>query len=329
MAASAAFIGSVLASNRVLLTALWSRRHLLLGVGLLQLGIAVAWMPAAFLIGAPLGLAVWIMLRSAQPENRLVAAVFASGFGLILVAEVVYFQDVFADRMNTVFKLYFQAWLLLAIASAAGVVLAIQRTRPRYRLLASSALVVGVATTLSYMPLSTYDWTNGFNDRAGLNGEQFIAATSPDEFAAIEWVRSRAERGDVVVEAPGCSYEVIAGVPMNRVSAFSGVPTLVGWIGHEHQWRRGAGSDVWGMLQRRADEANAVLDGSVPPDRTNARFIIVGSQELAGAAICEEVSPRSEEALDQMQSNGWVVAFERGGTRVLVSADDRAVAGSN
>ena len=326
IATCVAFIGSVLASDRGLLAAMWSRRHVLLGVGLLQFGIAVAWMPAAFVIGAPLGFAIWVVLRSTQPENRLVAAVFASGFGLILVAEVVYFQDVFADRMNTVFKLYLQAWLLLAIASAAGVVLAIQRTRPRYRLLASSALVVGVAVTLSYTPLSTYGWTNGFNERVGLNGEQYIAATSPDDFAAIEWIRDRAERGDVIVEAPGCSYDVIAGVPMNRVSAFSGVPTLVGWIGHEQQWRRGAGNDVWGMLQRRADEANAVLDGSIPPDRTNARFIIVGRQELEGAASCDEVSPRSAEALALMQSNGWVVAFEQGGTRILVPADDRAIA---
>ena len=34
---------------------------------------------------------------------------------------------------------------------------------------------------------------------------------------------------DVVLESPGCSYEVNGGVPTSRIATFTGVPTVIGW----------------------------------------------------------------------------------------------------
>ncbi len=65
----------------------------------------------------------------------------------------------------------------------------------------------------------------------------------------------------MIVEAPGCAYQTINGVPMNRFSAFTGVPTLLGWANHERQWRRGEFEDLSAEIDARDMLANSWLDG--------------------------------------------------------------------
>lgn len=69
------------------------------------------------------------------------------------------------------------------------------------------------------------DWT--------LNGNAFIQRYNPDEYDAILWMQ-KAPLG-IVTEAIGGSYSDYA-----RVSTRSGQPTVLGWPGHESQWRGGA-----------------------------------------------------------------------------------------
>ena len=59
-----------------------------------------------------------------------------------------------------------------------------------------------------------------------------MALYNPDEFKAIQWLRE-APYG-ILAEAIGGSYTGFA-----RVATFSGLPTVLGWPGHEMQWRGG------------------------------------------------------------------------------------------
>ena len=74
---------------------------------------------------ALVAIGVYNALYLARRENeggRLFATVLAVlGLGLIIGSEFLFIRDFFNNRGNTVFKLYYQAWILLAAASAFAV----------------------------------------------------------------------------------------------------------------------------------------------------------------------------------------------------------------
>jgi uncharacterized membrane protein len=59
------------------------------------------------------------------------------------------------------------------------------------------------------------------------------AYASDADREAVAWIDSNLEDG-VIAEAVGGSYTYFA-----RVSAHTGLPTVLGWPGHESQWRGG------------------------------------------------------------------------------------------
>lgn len=321
-----AFAATTAARERYLVESLDRYRLWLLGGGLLALGVAVAWAPAVIVVGEPMLAAFWIALRSADQASRAIGALYAFGLALVLVPEFVYIQDVFGDRMNTVFKLYFQAWLVLAVASAAAIAVVLTRASGAVRLALVGIAAVSVAVTLPYAPLSADDWSGGFDRRSGLDGEAYIGAAGRGDLAVIEWVRAHARAGDTIAEAPGCSYGVLDGVPLNRVSAFTGVPTIVGWLGHESQWRRGEIDDVGAFLDARAQAANSTLGGDRVEVRPAPRFVILGQQELRGNAICQAIAASSAEVVTRLENAGWIEVFESDGTSVFVRQGDPAAA---
>ena len=89
------------------------------------------------------------------------------------------------------------------------------------------------------MRLSAWDWSGQFKQRQSLNGVAFVARVSPGDAAVIDWVRSNARPMMCSSRRPGCSYGEYYGVPMDRVSAYTGIPAVLGWQGHEERVAQG------------------------------------------------------------------------------------------
>jgi YYY domain-containing protein len=158
------------------------------------------------------------------------------GLALTFAVEFVYLRDSFGVRVNTIFKFYYQAWVMLGCASAYGVWWVMERSGARANRALRTAFLAGtallVAASLVYPVLAAHSRVDGFRQKPDLDGAAAIARAHPDDWAAIEWLQDNAEGVSVILEAPGKSYDY-----EGRVSAFTGFPAVLGWALHESQWR--------------------------------------------------------------------------------------------
>jgi uncharacterized membrane protein len=74
--------------------------------------------------------------------------------------------------------------------------------------------------------------TGHYQHSVGLDGTRALAQLYPGDAEAIAWLKTHVEGDPVIVEATGGEYSDFA-----RVSTFTGLPTILGWGGHEVQWR--------------------------------------------------------------------------------------------
>lgn len=174
---------------------------------------------------------------------------------LTIGPEFVYLRDNFGFRLNTTFKFYYQAWVMFGIAAVFGLDYLWQLWQTRGARIAPIVATAGYAIALIIALLfpiyavrsrsieyrgapKTADGTPTARQPATLDGLAYLQRYNPSEYEAIMWLRDQARqsKGDlpVVLEAVGGQYSAFG-----RVSAATGLPTVLGWPGHEWQWRGG------------------------------------------------------------------------------------------
>ena len=228
---------------------------------------------------AILGLTGLLAYLRRHPEQRyiivtvglvLMSLFIAAGVDLITVK-----NDI--GRQNTIFKFYIQAWWLLAIAATFAV----------WRLWDVGAFVTKQMSGLKFVWLSTFGvlavgvmiypvmatdvrLDDRFNDIGpGVDGEAYmdsgvyttrgVEIEFASDLPGIEWLRENVDGSPVVVEAQWDLYTWA-----NRVSIYTGLPTVLGWDWHQTQQRH----DYRWEVQRRR---NAVNDFYTTRDVETAR----------------------------------------------------------
>jgi len=201
---------------------------------------------------------VYNALYLARQENeggRLFATLLAVlGLGLIIGAEFLFIRDFFNNRGNTVFKLYYQAWILLAAASAFAVyywlntIRNLKGWRTALSYAWAGAFVLLVLGSL-YYPLAAVK-TKPDTPHAGrtLDGLSYVRQNNPAEYDAIEWLKQNAPPDAAIVEAVGEWND------WALISRSTGLPTIVNWLGHQKQWRGG-----WEQFDAETPEVSRAL----------------------------------------------------------------------
>ncbi|MGH2616886.1 MAG: DUF2298 domain-containing protein, partial [Thermomicrobiales bacterium] len=248
--------------------------------------------------------------------RTIATTLFGLGLLLVLGTEFFFIRDVFQTRMNTLFKFYYQAWTLYAVAAAISVALlwtAAVRI-PFGRAAVGAASVMAVVAGFAYPIVASYQWTEHFDRWRGLDGLAYAEEISPDEVAAIRWLARNAQTGDVVLEAAGCSYLPFDRLPFNRVSAFTGIPTVIGWAGHERQWRAGQPAHIAGIDARQATVSDMYADPSSPLFADHSvDWLFVGDYERGDwRSECDTAGPYEGLAGSGYPGPGWQEAFRAG-----------------
>ncbi len=218
---------------------------------------------------------------TAQEDERSAASGFVVllvliGIGLTLFPEFFYLRDQFSNRMNTIFKFYFQAWIVWGIAASYASAVLWTWLKPRWKIAFRAAWVGLMLMAIAY-PLFMTHLKTGVLDKPlnslTLDGTQYVKRYATDDYAAIQWLKQSPQ--GIVAEAVGGSYSGFA-----RVSMLTGYQTVLGWVGHEYQWRgstREIGSrepDIQLLYKTNSwDEAKAVLE------KYQIRYVYVGSLE--------------------------------------------------
>lgn len=199
-------------------------------------------LPFALLISMSVYSVMWIVREKKECfGNAYAITLVAIGTLLIMGPELFYVNDSFGgawERMNTVFKLYYQAWIILSVAAGFSLYYTVKFTNDLLGWkLAFSKIWFLVFMILficsSYYSLAATFTKAEFSDsKFSLDGLEFLKVSNSSEYMAIKYMLENSNTQSGILEAVGNDYTDFA-----RISGSTGIPTVLGWPGHESQWR--------------------------------------------------------------------------------------------
>ncbi len=294
----------------------------------------------------------WLILR--REPDRFLCLLLAAAFFTAAGVEIVVIADdligTAAYRMNTVFKFYNQIWVLLGLAAAVLTILMVKEllarrpithvtdsgwnsrftwsrvgvaisavvligslfypalaTAPRLAQKFNPGTVPGTLSALGWMQEGTVPVLDGTGvDDIGFRGDA----------AAIAWLQENVSGTPVVAEASIGPYRCNG----SRISAATGLPTIIGWERHEQQQRYPE------LLPERVQDVRTLY---TTPDvaeklsilsKYNVEYIVVGDIERRYPIANNECSPTGSTAgiaaFESMVGDRLKVAFSEAGTTI-------------
>jgi YYY domain-containing protein len=231
-------------------------------------------------------------------------------------------------RQNTVFKFWYQSWLLLAVGSAAVLVWLLadlrlrHEARPVRRATARLAALLVAAIAVTSLGFWAFALPPRLDDRISttglsLDGEAFLDvpfeityAEVPlrpgDDLPLVHWLRAHVDGVQVVSEIGKDDYRW-----SGRISVFTGLPTPIGWAYHQSQQRRDYQRDI----DRRVAAMDAlytstdpgVIARSLADDRV--AYVVFGTVERSVSTPESEAALRSHPCLTiEVESAGLFIA---------------------
>ncbi len=237
-------------------------------------------------------------------SEQFILVLILLGCAISLFCELFYIKDGMPmpyDRMNTIFKLYIHVWLFFSIASALimhkflnalqtqgvqipdgtgrifrGICEDTQNIRfHRYVWLAVACMLIAAC---SFYPVTAvYTRTGAFGGAPDLDGTAYIKRLSEDDYHMISWINENIAGHPVILERLGADFEW-----SSIISANTGLPTVMGWPGHEVHWRQDQNKVSARMVDSEKIYSTADTGTALELLRKyNVSYVYVGSLEIA------------------------------------------------
>lgn len=245
----------------------------------------------------------------APPALLMALAMVLTGALLLIGPEFLYLRDNFGTRMNTLFKFYFQAWVLWALVSAFGLWYLFAWGGRLAKWFSGIVMALAIVLGLIYTYGGIVAKTGGFAEPPTLDGMAYFARSYPNDWAAIQWLDENVDDAPVILEGTRGAYWVEG--RSSRISMATGLPTVMGWVNHESQWRGPYFSlvadregDIRTIYQSRSWEVTKAL-----LDRYDVKYVLVSDLERE---FYQPVFDRKFEAfMEPVYQVGDVTIYER------------------
>jgi len=196
------------------------------------------------------------------------------------------------DRMNTVFKFYLQAWVLLGIGCSYLFWLCLkgikQNGKTKINMFVFMASCFLIICGLIYPVFATYARIEDrfIQTKPTLDGKTYMSQSTYMDVKgeidlrfddkAINWMNNNLRGTPVVLEA---------NIPMyrwgSRISVYTGYPTILGWRWHQEQQRMNRHSEI----QKRISDINMIYETENVEEalelikKYQVKYIYIGSLE--------------------------------------------------
>jgi YYY domain-containing protein len=224
-----------------------------------------------------------------KPESGVVFALICGAIGLLWILGAELFWVVESSnglRYNTVFKLWYQAWMLEGVATAIGTAYLMRGWRPQAmlrrpaRLAWTAGTALLLACGLVYPLIATPNRTEGFSGHPTLDGLAFFQRSHPDDYAAAVWLSANVAGTPIELEAEGGELAGNFSPEGGRISELTGLPTVLAWLEHD-QVHHG----ILAPLQQRSADIRTIYTTSDAViargllQRYGVHYVVVGDLE--------------------------------------------------
>src|SRR3989344_4356025 len=210
--------------------------------------------------------------------TNFILVLFGLSTLLLIIPEFFYVKDIYPAhfRANTMFKLGYQAFIMMTIASAYTFILFKRQFRfTFFYLLYFIFYILFFSLIASYPVFAISSYYGKLHKTPQLDGSGWVNTLYPEYKEIIEYFNTKVKGQPTILEAQGDSYTTY-----NIVSSYTGLSTVAGWWVHEWLWR--GSSDVVGTripdienIYQSTDEAltlNIIKKYSI-------KYIIIGPNE--------------------------------------------------
>ena len=183
--------------------------------------------------------------KEVKTKNFVLNILLITSLSILIIVENIHLIDSFGNRMNTIFKAYYQVWIILSI-SLPLLIVKISSVLKDLKVL--RIVYLGIAITIGLSFVQNYslllDNSNKFTKDFGFNNLEYINKKIPGVTKSVDYLINNTDEDSIIYSGEGVDY-----TDSSYFSVFTGRATPLGWPGHELQWR-GNDSEIY---ERKSD----------------------------------------------------------------------------